>query len=109
MYVLLPVYEGTTLIIYRYRLLRSYFNQTTHWRTFDPFAFQKDETFRSSSKAIYREPAHFTPFSVSHLPDLITSELATTFHDIEAEKDALRSDPEKLAVLFKEMIQMCLW
>jgi hypothetical protein len=36
-------------------------------------------------------------------------ELATTFHEIEAEKDTLRSDPEKLAVLFKEMIQMCLW
>ena len=30
-------------------------------------------------------------------------------HEMETEKDALKSDPSKLAVLFKEMIQMCLW
>ncbi|GJE89042.1 protein-glutamate O-methyltransferase family protein [Phanerochaete sordida] len=74
---------------YLYRLLRSYLTETKHWLDFDPFSSQKQETFRSSGKAIYQ--------------------LATTIHDLEVEKDILRNDPEKLAVLFKEMIQMCLW
>ncbi|EKM52419.1 uncharacterized protein PHACADRAFT_260786 [Phanerochaete carnosa HHB-10118-sp] len=74
---------------YLYRLLRSFFTQTTHWRDFDPFSLQKQETFRSSGKAIYQ--------------------LATTIHELEVEKDVVRNDPAKLAVLFKEMIQMCLW
>lgn len=30
-------------------------------------------------------------------------------HDLDAEKDVIRNDPAKLSVLFKEMIQMCLW
>lgn len=36
-------------------------------------------------------------------------ELAKTMHDLESEKKELVDDPEKLEVLFKEMIQMCLW
>lgn len=30
-------------------------------------------------------------------------------HELEAEKDVVRNDREKHAVLFKEMVQMCLW
>ena len=30
-------------------------------------------------------------------------------HEIEIEKDGIKSDPAKLSVSFKEMIQMCLW
>jgi hypothetical protein len=30
-------------------------------------------------------------------------------HELEIRKSALESDPEKLGVLFKEMIQICLW
>lgn len=30
-------------------------------------------------------------------------------HEIEIGKDQIISDPEKLSVLFKEMVQMCLW
>jgi len=30
-------------------------------------------------------------------------------HEIETEKEKIQSDPTKLSVLFKEMIQMCLW
>jgi hypothetical protein len=37
------------------------------------------------------------------------AELASTMHEIEVEKGNLISDPTKLSVLFKEMIQMCLW
>jgi hypothetical protein len=37
------------------------------------------------------------------------TELATTMQGIEKDKAAFESDPEKLGVLFKEMIQICLW
>ena len=30
-------------------------------------------------------------------------------HDLESEKDELIADPDKLLVIFREMIQMCLW
>jgi hypothetical protein len=30
-------------------------------------------------------------------------------HEIEKEKDVYAADPAKLEVLFKEMIQICLW
>ncbi|KAL4247701.1 Sugar phosphate phosphatase [Abortiporus biennis] len=74
---------------YLYRLLRSYINQTTEWKDFDPFAQQKEETFRSSGKAIYH--------------------LATTMHELEEDKESLKHDADKLGIIFKEMIQMCLW
>ncbi|KAH8094465.1 DUF89 domain-containing protein [Cristinia sonorae] len=74
---------------YLYRLLRSYLNQTTQWRTFDPFFEQKEATFKSSGAAIYQ--------------------LAKVMHDLEGEKAELSADPDKLLVIFREMIQMCLW
>lgn len=36
-------------------------------------------------------------------------ELATTIHELDDEKEIIRDDKGKLAILFKEMIQMCLW
>ena len=30
-------------------------------------------------------------------------------HELERDKDTLTSDPDNLKVIFKEMIQMCLW
>ena len=30
-------------------------------------------------------------------------------HELERDKASLASDPENLKVIFKEMIQMCLW
>lgn len=30
-------------------------------------------------------------------------------HELEDDKSALMSDPDKLIVIFREMIQMCLW
>ncbi|KDQ54505.1 hypothetical protein JAAARDRAFT_196426 [Jaapia argillacea MUCL 33604] len=74
---------------YLYRLIRSYFAQTKHWNTYDPFLHQKQETFKKSGEAIYH--------------------LATTMHEFEVERDLIQSDPEKLGVLFREMCQMCLW
>ncbi|KAJ7279027.1 DUF89 domain-containing protein [Mycena rebaudengoi] len=72
-----------------YRLLRSFFTQTTQWTTFDPFLAQKSETFKQSGKAIYQ--------------------IAATMQELHHEHAKLESDPDKLGVLFKEMIQMCLW
>ncbi|KAI6134374.1 DUF89 domain-containing protein [Pisolithus croceorrhizus] len=74
---------------YLYRLFRSYFKQSTKWTDFDPFYAKKEETFRSSVTAIHQ--------------------IATTMHELETEKDKLVDDPDKLSVLFKEMVQMCLW
>ncbi|KAI6134360.1 DUF89 domain-containing protein [Pisolithus croceorrhizus] len=65
-----------------YRLIRSYFKQTTHWADFDPFRTKKEETFRNSATAVYQ--------------------IATMMHDMDSEKDSL-ADPTKLLVLFKEM------
>ena len=36
-------------------------------------------------------------------------EIATTMHELETRKGSFVDDQEKLGVLFKEMIQMCLW
>ncbi|KAF9219362.1 DUF89 domain-containing protein [Gyrodon lividus] len=74
---------------YLYRLFRSYFNETKQWRNFDPFFAQKDEVFRNSGAAIYQ--------------------IATTMHELENEKHILKSEPDKLLIVFREMIQMCLW
>jgi hypothetical protein len=30
-------------------------------------------------------------------------------HELDSEKTAITSDPDKVSVLFKEMVQMCLW
>lgn len=48
------IVAGIVLTSSRYRLLRSFVAQTVHWNSFDPFYAQKEETFRGSSKAIYR-------------------------------------------------------
>ncbi|KAI0632878.1 DUF89 domain-containing protein [Trametes polyzona] len=74
---------------YLYRLIRSFFVQTKRWKDYDPFLAQKEATFQKSSKAIYQ--------------------LATTMHELEQDKETLASDPDNLKVIFKEMIQMCLW
>ncbi|KAI0744716.1 hypothetical protein C8Q76DRAFT_789208 [Earliella scabrosa] len=74
---------------YLYRLIRSFFVQTKYWKDYDPFLSQKEATFQKSSKAIYQ--------------------LATTMHELERDKDTLASDPDNLKIIFKEMIQMCLW
>ncbi|KAJ4500609.1 DUF89 domain-containing protein [Lentinula lateritia] len=74
---------------YLYRLLRSYFVQTTHWRNYDPFHAQKLDVFAKSGPSIYG--------------------IATIMHELESERSALESDPTKLKVFFQEMIQMCLW
>ena len=57
-----------------------------------------ESTVRSSC-----DPARITMLTTSR------AELASSMHEIEIEKDKIKSDPAELSVLFKEMIQMCLW
>jgi hypothetical protein len=64
------------------------------------------DTFQHSGKAIYRNVVP-SPYTRRTLKPVV--ELATTMHDIETEKAAYESDVDKLGVLFKEMIQICLW
>jgi damage-control phosphatase, subfamily III len=40
---------------------------------------------------------------------ILVAEISTTMHGLDSDKEELRSDPEKLKILFNEMIQMCLW
>ena len=37
------------------------------------------------------------------------AELASSMYEIEVDKDKISSDPARMSILFKEMIQMCLW
>lgn len=39
----------------------------------------------------------------------IFSELASTMQELKAQQSELKQDPEKIGVLFLEMIQMSLW
>ncbi|KAH9976623.1 DUF89 domain-containing protein [Lactifluus volemus] len=73
---------------YLYRLFRSLFATSQHWKSFDPFFAQKLNTYQASGTAVHR--------------------LATTLVELESEKDII-NDPVKLEVLFREMTQMCLW
>ena len=98
----------TQLRCYLYRLLRSSFATTKHWKDYDPFRAQKEGTFQASGTAIYSMCARsIREGMTTDVWDMI--ELATTMHDLEAEKDALEADPDKLEVIFREMVQMCLW
>ncbi|KAH9982017.1 hypothetical protein BJV74DRAFT_852635 [Russula compacta] len=74
---------------YLYRLFRSLFATSQHWKSFDPYFAQKSHTYQASGTAVHR--------------------LAATLEELESEKDVMASDPEKLRVLFHEMTQMCLW
>jgi len=74
---------------YIYRLLRSLFATSKHWKSFDPFFAQKLYTYKASGTAVHR--------------------LAVTLSELESEKHIVVNDPEKLKVLFLEMTQMCLW
>jgi len=91
----------------RYRLLRSYFVQTQHWTFRDPFYEQKIRTFQHSGTPILSRISVHSYLILSELIYFI--EISTTMHGLEIDKQVIRSDPEKLKVLFNEMIQMCLW
>ncbi|KAF9048020.1 DUF89-domain-containing protein [Hymenopellis radicata] len=74
---------------YLYRLIRAFGAQTKHWVAYDPFLAQKVDAFQKSGVSIHK--------------------IATSIRELEDEKVKLEGDPENLKVLFREMIQMCLW
>ncbi|CAE6477173.1 unnamed protein product [Rhizoctonia solani] len=78
---------------YLYRLFDSILRATQHWLTFDPFFQQKEDTFRESGAAVHQ--------------------LAQMMSDLEGRRKEFQPDAEgseeKLAIVFAEMVQMCLW
>ncbi|KII83842.1 hypothetical protein PLICRDRAFT_58283 [Plicaturopsis crispa FD-325 SS-3] len=88
-----------------YRLLRTHFASASSpsWRTFDPFGVQKRDAWRGSGRAV-REIATTMHILSRELGD--ASQREERAKDDEGEK--LHND-EKLRVLFKQMLQMCLW
>ncbi|CEL58568.1 UPF0364 protein [Rhizoctonia solani AG-1 IB] len=78
---------------YLYRLFDSVFRATHHWSTFDPFFQQKEDTFRESGAAVHQ--------------------LAQVMSDLEGRREELEQGTDgwenKLAIVFAEMVQMCLW
>ncbi|EST08325.1 protein of unknown function DUF89 [Kalmanozyma brasiliensis GHG001] len=78
---------------YLYRLLRTFFGRSEHWKQYDPFSKTKLDTFKSSGTAI--------------------SALAVTIEDLVAKslssQQGPESTPEGREILFHEMAQMSLW
>ena len=94
----------------RYRYIRSYLSQSSHWKFYDPFFSQKQATLQGSGEAIYSSSIHRSQLAITFSHSFfLKKEIATTFHELDGQKDALENDLEKLEVLFKEMIQMSLW
>ncbi|PTB63421.1 DUF89-domain-containing protein [Trichoderma citrinoviride] len=77
---------------YMYRRISSFFRMTEKWRSYDIFARQKTDTFRSSRSAVVELAARYV--------DIISKIRAdkNAAHDAEAEK-----------ILFIEMCEVCLW
>lgn len=71
-----------------YRRLRTLFALSTHWKSFDPFAFQKINAFRSSESSIL----------------LLAESFDVLLSSREGEVEMGRLERE-----FREMMEMCLW
>ncbi|KAI3481645.1 hypothetical protein L1887_55778 [Cichorium endivia] len=78
---------------YLYRLLRTFFARSQHWKQYDPFSKTKLDTFKSSGNAI--------------------SALAVTIEELVAKslssEQGPESTPQGREILFHEMAQMSLW
>ncbi|KAL6693749.1 hypothetical protein J3F84DRAFT_379821 [Trichoderma pleuroticola] len=77
---------------YMYRRLNTFFTTTQHWKSYDLFARQKIDSFRTSRNAVAELAARYQ--------DIVTKIRAdkNITHDSEAEK-----------ILFMEMCEVCLW
>ena len=74
------------------RRISTFFNLSKHWKTYDIFARQKMDTFRTSRKAVLELSKRYKEL----IEELKANKNVT--HDVEAEK-----------VLFSEMFEICLW
>ncbi|KAL1408354.1 Hairy/enhancer-of-split with YRPW motif protein 2 [Vanrija albida] len=77
---------------YLYRLLRSYFALTAHWKSYDPFFESKAETYKSSSGAIL------------HLAHALNSMVESK--DLQ---QGFEKEGSALEIAFWEMVQADLW
>ena len=74
---------------YMYRRLRTLFALSTHWKSFDPFAFQKINAFRSSESSILL--------------------LAESFDVLLSSRSGEGVEMARLEREFREMMEICLW
>lgn len=75
-----------------HRRISTFFSLTKHWKSYDIFARQKMDTFRTSRNAIVELAARYK--------ELVTQ--------LRANKDATH-DEEAEKLLFSEMFEICLW
>ncbi|KAM5356582.1 hypothetical protein ACJ41O_003228 [Fusarium nematophilum] len=77
---------------YMYRRISTFFQNTNHWKSYDMFARQKMDTFRSSRPAVLELASKYRQF----------------IEQLRADKDATH-DPNAERLLFTEMFEICLW
>ena len=85
-------FKGSQGLIGQGRRISTFFTLTKHWKTYDMFARQKINTFRSSRPAVLELAARYKDIIADLKAD------TTKTHDPEAEK-----------LLFTEMFEICLW
>lgn len=72
--------------------MSTFFTTTKHWKSYDMFARQKMDTFRSSRPAVLELASKYREFS----------------EQLRADKDVTHN-PEAEKLLFSEMFEICLW
>ena len=73
--------------------MSTFFSLTKHWKSYDVFARQKTDTFRTSRNAVLELAARYK--------DLI--------QQLRADKSAAARDAEAEKLIFTEMLEICLW
>lgn len=94
----MPTIAGEQALTGAGRRIASIFKQTTHWRTYDIFARQKMDTFKSSRPAVLELAARYRDI-VTELQQKHTIKGAQTQQELEAAEE----------ILFREMCEICLW
>ncbi|KAM4064520.1 protein-glutamate O-methyltransferase C1393.13 [Hirsutella rhossiliensis] len=77
---------------YMYRRISTFFQLTKHWKSYDMFARQKIDTFRTSRNAVLE----------------LASRYRELIEQLRADKDITRDD-EAEKLLFSEFFEICLW
>jgi uncharacterized protein with ATP-grasp and redox domains len=85
-------YVRIWLLLTVQRRISTFFSLSTHWKSYDIFARQKMDTFRTSRKAVLELATRYR-----ELVNQLAADKDAT-HDIEAEK-----------ILFAEFFEICLW
>ncbi|KAI0196675.1 hypothetical protein EV127DRAFT_450524 [Xylaria flabelliformis] len=86
---------------YLYRRISTSFTLSTHWKSYDVFARQKINTFRSSRPAVLELAARYK--------DIVTQMKADEDRKKATNADDDDVDDEARRLLFTEMCEICLW